>query len=112
MQTYGKNHQSLAKAIFKEDLNTIILSKEWIIVDIRMPLDFMEGHLKGAINLTTQEELQTLLKNNANKKILLNCYSGHTVSLLGSDLVQNGYTNVYFLDEEISVCLRFLSEQE
>ncbi|MBX7491048.1 rhodanese-like domain-containing protein [Helicobacter turcicus] len=105
MQYYGKNHQSLAQAIFKEDLPKVIGTQEWVIVDIRMPLDFMDGHLKGAVNITTQEELQTLLNNNADKKILLNCYSGHTVSLLGSDLVNSGYTNVYFLDEEISRCL-------
>ncbi|TLD82939.1 rhodanese-like domain-containing protein [Helicobacter sp. MIT 11-5569] len=112
MQTYGKNHQSLAKAIFKEDLGKIIDSNEWILVDIRMPLDFMEGHLKGALNITTQDELQILLKDNPDKKILFNCYSGHTVSLLGNDLVNSGYTNVYFLDEEISVCLGFLGEQK
>ncbi|MCI5968863.1 rhodanese-like domain-containing protein [Helicobacter sp.] len=105
MKTYGKNHQSLAQAIFKEDLPKVIGTKDWVIVDIRMPLDFMEGHLQGAVNLTTQEELQTFLKDNADKKILLNCYSGHTVSLLGSDLVSRGYTNIYFLDEEISSCL-------
>ncbi|QOQ98264.1 rhodanese-like domain-containing protein [Helicobacter winghamensis] len=105
MQTYGKNHQSLARAIFKEDLPKVIGAKDWIIVDIRMPLDFIEGHLQGAVNLTTQEELQTLLKNNVDKKILLNCYSGHTVSLLGSDLVNSGFANIYFLDEEISSCL-------
>ncbi|WP_299546103.1 rhodanese-like domain-containing protein [uncultured Helicobacter sp.] len=105
MKTYGKNHQSLAQAIFKEDLPNVIEAKDWVIVDIRMPLDFMEGHLKGATNITTQEELQMFLKNNADKKILLNCYSGYTVSLLGSDLVNSGYTNIYFLDEEISSCL-------
>ena len=105
MQVYGKNHQSLAQAVFKEDLPTIIGAEDWVLVDIRMPLDFMKGHLQGALNITTQEELQHLLENTANKKILLNCYSGHTVSLLGSDLVNAGYTNIYFLDEEIGRCL-------
>lgn len=105
MQVYGKNHKSLAQAIFKEDLPKVIGAEDWVIVDIRMPLDFMEGHLQGAINITEQEKLQTFLKDNTDKKILLNCYSGHTVSLLGSDLVNSGYTNIYFLDEEISRCL-------
>lgn len=105
MQYYGKRHKSLAQAVFKEDLENIIDSIEWVVVDIRSPLDFLDGHLKGAINATTREEFEEILENNQSKKILLNCYSGHTVSLLGSDLVENGFKNIYFLDEEIANCL-------
>ena len=76
---------------------------EWICVDIRMPDDFKKGHLKDAKNITTKDELEAILQQS--KKVLLNCYSGHTVSLLGSDLVEAGYTEIYFLDEEIKDCL-------
>ncbi|MDE5591513.1 MAG: rhodanese-like domain-containing protein [Helicobacter sp.] len=103
MEYYGKRHKSLAKAIFKEELDEICGSSEWICVDIRNPEDFASGHLKGARNVITREELQEVLDQG--KKVLLNCYSGHTVSLLGSQLVDDGYTNIYFLDEEISDCL-------
>ena len=58
MQYYGKRYKSLAKAIFKEDLEGILENDEWICVDIRMRDDFRAGHLKGAKNNTTQEELQ------------------------------------------------------
>ncbi len=104
MQYYGRRNKSLAQAVYKEDLNDILDSAEWVIVDIRMPLDFNDGHLKGALNLTTQQEFEELLTK-TDKKILLNCYSGHTVALLGSDLVQQGFSNIYFLDEEIQNCL-------
>lgn len=103
MQYYGKRYKSLAKAIFKEDLEGILENDEWICVDIRMPDDFRAGHLKDAKNITTQEELQEILA--LNKKILINCYLGHSASLLGSDLVEAGYQNIYFLDEEIAHCL-------
>ncbi len=103
MQYYGKNYKSLAKAKYKEDLAEILENEEWICVDIRMPEDYRRGHLKGARNITTQEELQGILEQN--KKILINCYLGHSASLLGSDLVEAGYTNIYFLDEAIVDCL-------
>lgn len=103
MEYYGKNNKSLAKAIYKEDLENIIGNKEWEIIDIRMPDDFRRGHIDGAKNITTQEELQNIL--NGEKNILLNCYSGHTVSILGSDLVNSGYKNIYFLDEHIEDCI-------
>ena len=61
MQHKNQKHQSLAQAIFKEDLPALLESQKWILVDIRMPLDFLDGHLRGALNITTQEELFTLL---------------------------------------------------
>ena len=103
MQYYGKNNKSLAKAVSKEELQDIIGNKKWEIVDIRMPDDFRKGHINGAKNITTQEELQSIL--DSGKNILLNCYSGHTVSVIGSDLVNSGYTNIYFLDEHIEDCI-------
>ena len=99
MQYYGKKHKSLAKAVFKEDLPQVMSDKKWLLVD-------------GAINITQQEEFQNLLDSNRDKNILFNCYSGHTVSLLGNDLVGAGYENVYFLDEEITDCLEFLSQNK
>ena len=103
MQYYGKNYKSLAKAIYKEDLKDILENEEWICVDIRMPEDFRRGHLRGARNITTKEELQEVL--NQDKKILINCYLGHSASLLGTDLVEAGYLNIYYLDEAVANCL-------
>ena len=103
MEYYGRKHKSLAKAIFKEDLEGILGNDEWVCVDIRMPDDFKKGHLKGAKNITTKEGLEAILQGH--KKVLLNCYSGHTVSLIGSELIREGYLEIYFLDEEITDCL-------
>ena len=103
MQYYGKNYKSLAKAIYKEDLKDILENEEWICVDIRMPEDFRRGHIRGARNITTKEELQEVL--NQDKKILINCYLGHSASLLGTDLVEAGYLNIYYLDEAVANCL-------
>ena len=104
-EIYGKRYKSLAKAIFKENLEEILGNPKWILVDIRYLEDFERGHLQGAINILDGNTLENLIKENADKNILLNCYSGHTVSLLSSDLVQSGFKNIYFLDEEITDCL-------
>ncbi|CAM2898691.1 rhodanese-like domain-containing protein [Helicobacter burdigaliensis] len=105
MEYYGKRHKSLAKAVFKEDLKDILEDTSWVLIDIREEENYLQGHLKNARNIVTQEEFYKTLNENKDKKILLNCYSGHTVSLIGSSLVDEGYTNIYFLDEEISDCL-------
>ena len=104
-ELYGKRHKSLAKAIFKEDLENVLSNPKWILVDIRYPEDFDSGHLQNAINVLDGNTLEELITKNENKNILLNCYSGHTVSILSSDLVKKGFKNIYFLDEEISDCL-------
>lgn len=96
----GKHNKSYAIPIYLKDFNP----KDYLIIDIRQNQDFLAGHVEGALNLYNLGSIATIAKNNADKKILLYCYSGHTASIYGTELVLAGIENIYYLDESI---LRF-----
>lgn len=92
---YGTRNKSYAKAVHFTDFKP----KEYVIVDIRALEDYHTRHLPDACHVHEYDQLIELIKSNAQKKILLQCYSGHTAAELGSQLVADGYDNIYFLDE-------------
>lgn len=94
---YGKRNKSYAMAVHFDNFNP----DNYLIIDIRNPIDYRSRHLPNAQNITDYEQLCALIKSNPDSKILLQCYSGHTVAELGSHLVLQGYQNIYFLDELI-----------
>ncbi len=95
LPVYGKRNHSYAYAVHFDSFNP----DDYIIVDIRHKQDYESRHFLNAIHVGDYEELLNIIESNADKKVLLQCYSGHTVSLIGNDLVLKGYKNIYFLDE-------------
>ncbi|RAX58690.1 hypothetical protein CCZ01_02370 [Helicobacter monodelphidis] len=95
LPVYGKRNQSFAKAVHFDNF----CPQDYVILDIRQTQDFLERHLPYAEHIDGYEKLIKVIEENVEKKILLQCYSGHTASLLGNDLVLSGYKNIYFLDE-------------
>lgn len=76
------------------------LSGKTLVIDMRKPEVFAEGHIKGAVNV----EISGLTDYFANKikpfeydKIILACYSGQSSSYSTSLLRLMGYGNVYSL---------------
>src|SRR5437870_5290882 len=71
-----------------------------ILVDVRTPQEYKEGHLKGSIQMdylgdNFNEQLKTLDKN---KSIYLYCRSGGRSGNTQEELVKQGYKKVYNLD--------------
>lgn len=93
----GKNNQSLATPVYAKDLDT-----SYCIIDIRYPEDYERCHIKDSHQLNNPYDIYALIKKNPDKKCVLVCYSGHTASILGSELVEEGLENVYFYDDEFS----------
>lgn len=94
----GKHNKSYANPVYLDTFNP----QDYVIVDIRHPYDFKEGHIQGAVNVTDLRTIAAFAKDNQDKKILLQCYSGHTASIYGSELVIAGLDNIYYLDENIA----------
>lgn len=69
------------------------------IIDIRQEKDYNQRHIKGAKNISDFESLSREILSNPNTKFLLHCYSGYTVAMIGSELVEMGAKNVFFFDE-------------
>ncbi len=67
-----------------------------ILVDVRTPEEFMDGHLEGAINIDWYGEdfLERFDHPNKDQAIYLYCKKGGRSSKAAKLLFNNGYTNV------------------
>ena len=70
--------------------------KDYIILDVRRPEEFAEGHIPGAINVPNEEIGTTDIAELPNKSqlILVYCRSGRRSKDASKKLVKLGYTNI------------------
>ena len=73
----------------------MIENPELLIVDVRTPEEYVEGHLEGAINISLRELGQNLdLLPNLDEEMVVYCGSGWRSALGMTSLQVLGYTNV------------------
>jgi phage shock protein E len=67
-----------------------------IVVDVRSPEEFAEGHVPGAINIPHTEIDKSLenLMSYADKTIILYCHSGRRAGIAANYLEENGVTKL------------------
>lgn len=93
-----KNRKIDMYDISDEDLSSIIL-KGAIIVDVRSPQEYEEGHMEGAILLPEydiKKKAREVLQDK-NKDIVVYCSSGTRSKKAQEELQDMGYTKVYNL---------------
>lgn len=94
----GKNNLSLATPIYASDMADFMQDSH-IVIDIRDESDYSHGHIRDSKHFSNAQEVYAFCQKNTNTKVLLVCYSGHTAANLGTALVQNGCSNIYFFDD-------------
>ena len=70
---------------------------DYLVVDVRRPDEYAEGHIPGAINIpneTIAEEAETALPDK-DQVLLVYCRSGNRSKQASQTLADLGYTNVY-----------------
>ena len=69
--------------------------KDYIIVDVRTPEEFADGHIEGAINIPL-DTISTSIPElpNKNQLIMIYCRSGNRSNQAANKLDDLGYTNV------------------
>ena len=75
-------------------------SKGSIIIDVRSPQEFEEGHIEGAISIP-EYELKNRVRNeivNLEEPIIVYCSTGHRSKRAQELLEQMGYKEVYNLE--------------
>lgn len=90
---YKTNHITQISA---EDLHDMVTgSSTFVLIDVRAPAEFEDGHIEGAINIPVAElrERHTELKKE--NTIILICSSGNRSSLGISVLRRHGFKNLY-----------------
>lgn len=66
-----------------------------LLVDVRSPAEFAEGHITGARNMPLQDIEQRLKELPKDKPIVLYCRSGSRSSMALRMLRSAGYENIY-----------------
>jgi len=87
---------SEVKDISVEEVYQIISSnQDYIILDVRTPDEFKEGHIEGAILIPVSELEGRLDELPKDKPIITYCKSGGRSENAAEVLVENGFTQIY-----------------
>ena len=92
------------KDIKKEEINQYI-QQGAILIDVRSPQEYREGHLDGAISIPDYQIKRTATKQIKNKEqlIVVYCSTGHRSQEAQKILQNMGYTNVYNVYEGVLI---------
>ncbi len=84
------------KDIMQSEIKSI-MSNGAILIDVRSPQEYNEGHLDNSILLPEYEILKKIenIVPNKNTKLILYCSSGTRSKKAQKELEKIGYTNVY-----------------
>lgn len=74
------------------------LDKNTVLVDLREPNLYQNGHIQGAILIPFADFEQQYTKLAQNKKIIFICHTGPMGEAAGQFLLTKGYTQVYNLE--------------
>ena len=72
------------------------------ILDVRPAADYARGHFKGAVNIPIEVLDKNLGQVPMDVPVFVNCASGAKSQKMYDILSRKGYTNVSYLDAEIS----------
>ncbi|MCS6823248.1 MAG: rhodanese-like domain-containing protein [Cytophagaceae bacterium] len=86
-----KNILGLGSSVNFADL----LAKGAIIVDVRTPEEYKNGHIRGSINIPLGTLEKNLSKINKNAPVITCCASGMRSASAKSILLEHGYKEVY-----------------
>ena len=84
------------KDIMQSEIKSLV-SKGAILIDVRSPQEYNEGHLDNSILLPEYEILKKIedIIPNKNTKIILYCSSGTRSKKAQEELEKMGYKNIY-----------------
>ena len=94
--TPGSSSSGYRQISMDEAVKMMRDEKDYIILDVRRPDEFAEGHIPGAINVPNEEIGATEIAELPDKSqlILEYCRSGRRSKEASKKLVKLGYTNI------------------
>ena len=94
--TTGSSSSGYRQISMNEAVKMMRDEKDYIILDVRRPDEFAEGHIPGAINVPNEEIGTAEIAELPNKSqlILVYCRSGRRSKESSEKLVKLGYANI------------------
>ncbi|MDD2732549.1 MAG: rhodanese-like domain-containing protein [Desulfuromonadaceae bacterium] len=78
------------------------VSSGQFILDVRPAADYARGHFKGAVNIPIENLEKDYAKINRESQVFINCATGAKSQKAFDILSRKGYSNLKYLDAEIS----------
>ena len=99
--------QQLAyKTISASDARTMMQSSaNLMVVDVRAPEEYAQGHLEGAVNIPLSDLPLRISSLDPTRPILVYCRTGHRSAQASTILVNAGFLQVYNMDGGITAWL-------
>ena len=92
----------LNEAVFKHmhinDLHAVIHEKSYVVVDIRDPASFQNGHIPDSIHLTNDNLADFMREADLDAPVVVCCYHGNSSQQAAQFLLSQDFTDVYSLD--------------
>ncbi len=84
--------------ITPKDAQPLLNEKDVLLLDVRTPREFQEGHLEGAVNIPLDEILRRYGELDEGKRILVYCHTGRRSALASQILANLGFGNIMNLE--------------
>lgn len=80
-----------------------VKNNEWLLIDVRSPEEFNEGHIPGAINMPHKEINNYLdeLEDYKDKPIIIYCRSGRRAKMAMKELADHDFSEVMHLEGDM-----------
>ena len=81
----------------KEASTLLQKDSKLIVLDVRTPDEYKEGHIKGAVNIDIRQAdaFSKIDKLNRSAKYLVYCRTNHRSGMAVDHMMQSGFKNVY-----------------
>lgn len=91
--------------IMASEIKENLKNSKYLVIDIRKDTDFDKGHIKGAVNVKSEDLIKYFdkkIKPENYDKITIVCYSGQSAAYYSAVLRLIGYKNVFALNYGMS----------
>ena len=81
----------------KEAFTMLQKNNKIVVLDVRTPGEFNDGHIKGAVNIDIHDPdaLRKIDKLDHNTVYLVHCRTNHRSKIAADHMVQSGFKTVY-----------------
>ena len=94
----GVTAQTISPNAYQSDFE----ATQHLLLDVRTPAEFNEGHIEGAVNIPVEALASRISEVPTNQPIVVYCRSGNRSAQAGDILTEAGYTDVYDMGGIIS----------
>jgi rhodanese-related sulfurtransferase len=95
--------QQINPILSVDALKMINTDKNWVVLDVRTPGEFNQGHVKGAVNIDVSQPdaFDKYLKLNRNAKYIVYCRTRNRSGVVTNYMAQNGFKTIYQITDGI-----------